>query len=253
MNFRLAQPEVVVDINRLRRPRLRPAADGGLAIGALTRQHAVERDPDGRARAADPRRGLPSHRPPAHPPPRDDRRQPRPRRSRLRAARRHGGARRRELVASSRRGRAHRRRRRSSSSGPLTTALQPDELLAEIRVPGLPPRTGGAFVEMARRAGDYALVGVAALITLDQSGRCERARLALCGVGPTPMRARAAEQALVGERPGGARARRGRAPRRGGDRARRRTSTARPASGGSSPATSRARPSRWRRGRAGGA
>src|SRR5262249_14729230 len=65
-------------------------------------------------------------------------------------------------------------------------------------------RTGGAFVEMARRAGDFALVGVAALITLDGSGRCQRARLALCGVGPTPIRAKAAEEALVGQAPSGA-------------------------------------------------
>jgi len=88
--------------------------------------------------------------------------------------------------------------------GPLSTALQTGEMLTEIRLPGLPPRTGGAFVEMARRAGDYALVGVAALVTLDGSGRCRRARVALCGVGPTPIRAGAAEDALVGQTPDGA-------------------------------------------------
>jgi len=88
--------------------------------------------------------------------------------------------------------------------GPLSTALQTGEMLTEIRVPGLPARTGGAFVEMARRAGDFALVGVAALITLDGSGRCRRARVALCGVGPTPIRAGAAEDALVGQAPAGA-------------------------------------------------
>jgi CO/xanthine dehydrogenase FAD-binding subunit len=107
-----------------------------------------------------------------------------------------------EMVAASRRG----RRAIPSAqffTGPLTTALQPDELLAEIRVPGLPPRTSGAFVEMSRRAGDYALVGVAALLTLDQAGRCERVRLALCGVGSTPVRALDAEQVLTGERPEG--------------------------------------------------
>src|SRR4029077_2679589 len=83
----------------------------------------------------------------------------------------------------------------------LTTALRPDEMLTEIRIPAPPPRTGGAFVEMARRAGDFALVGVAALITLDGAGKCERARIALCGVGPTPVRARAAEDALTGQAP----------------------------------------------------
>jgi CO/xanthine dehydrogenase FAD-binding subunit len=107
-----------------------------------------------------------------------------------------------EMVAASRRG------RRSIAAeqfftGPLTTALRPDELLSEVRVPGLPPRTGGAFIEMSRRVGDFALVGVAAVITLDGAGRCERARLTLCGAGPTPVRARAAEQVLAGTRPEG--------------------------------------------------
>src|SRR5262249_4825052 len=83
--------------------------------------------------------------------------------------------------------------------GPLTTALRPGEMLTEIRIPAAPPRTGGAFVEMARRAGDFALVGVAALVTLDGAGRCVRARLALCGGAP------------AGGGPAG-----GRAPARGG-------------------------------------
>src|SRR4030095_7644073 len=61
-------------------------------------------------------------------------------------------------------------------------------------------------------------VGVAALITLDASGRCERARIALCGVGPTPIRARAAEDALLGGTPGGAALAGGAAPRGGGRR-----------------------------------
>jgi carbon-monoxide dehydrogenase medium subunit len=86
-------------------------------------------------------------------------------------------------------------------AGTLTTAARPDELLTEIRVHGLPPRTGGAFLEIARRQGDYALVGVAALVTLNDVGRCERARIALCGVGSTPIRAAEAERALVGELP----------------------------------------------------
>jgi aerobic carbon-monoxide dehydrogenase medium subunit len=57
---------------------------------------------------------------------------------------------------------------------------------------------------MARRAGDYAVVGVAALVTLDEGGHCQRARVALCGVGPTPVRALDAEGALTGKMPVGA-------------------------------------------------
>ncbi|HEY7060294.1 MAG TPA: xanthine dehydrogenase family protein subunit M [Chloroflexota bacterium] len=85
--------------------------------------------------------------------------------------------------------------------GYLTTALAPDELLVEIRVPALPPRTGGAFVEVSRRHGDFALVGVAALVTLDADGVISAARLAFTGAAPTPLRAARAEARLVGERP----------------------------------------------------
>jgi CO/xanthine dehydrogenase FAD-binding subunit len=84
--------------------------------------------------------------------------------------------------------------------GYLTTSLQPGELLVEIRLPGMAPRTGHAFVEVSRRHGDFALVGVAALATVDADGVCTGAAAALTGVGPVPVRARAAEQALVGTR-----------------------------------------------------
>jgi CO/xanthine dehydrogenase FAD-binding subunit len=83
----------------------------------------------------------------------------------------------------------------------LTTALEPGELLVEVRVPVTPPRTGSAFVEVSRRHGDFALVGVAASLTVDEAGICTRAALALTGVGPTPVVARAAAAALVGARP----------------------------------------------------
>jgi CO/xanthine dehydrogenase FAD-binding subunit len=81
----------------------------------------------------------------------------------------------------------------------LTTALEPDELLYEIRVPHQPPRTGWSFMEVARVAGAFALVGAAALVTLDDADRCVRARLALTGVGSVPHRAVATEAALQGE------------------------------------------------------
>jgi CO/xanthine dehydrogenase FAD-binding subunit len=82
-----------------------------------------------------------------------------------------------------------------------TTALEPTELLVEVRVPALPPRTGWAFQEVSRRHGDFALVGVAALLTLDGSGAIGRARLAFTGAAPSPVRPDAAEAMLVGQRP----------------------------------------------------
>ncbi|MSO42017.1 MAG: xanthine dehydrogenase family protein subunit M [Solirubrobacterales bacterium] len=80
----------------------------------------------------------------------------------------------------------------------LTTTLEPDELLVGIEVDPVPERTGHAFVEFARRHGDFALGGAAVLLTLDSSGSCERAAIALLGAAPIPVRATDAEQALVG-------------------------------------------------------
>ena len=141
LNFRLAHPEALVDINRIGDLAYVRATADGLAIGALTRQHAVERSDDGAGARAHPRRGVPLHRPPAHPPPRHHRRQPRPRRSRLRAPRRHGRARG-AAHPRPRAGAAHRARGRAFFVGPLTTALEPGELLVEVRVPD-PPRPHG--------------------------------------------------------------------------------------------------------------
>jgi CO/xanthine dehydrogenase FAD-binding subunit len=84
--------------------------------------------------------------------------------------------------------------------GHFTTVLDDDELLTEIRFPAGPPGAGWAFHEIARRHGDFALVGVAAMITLD-GGRITDARVALMGVSDGPVRARAAETALAGQLP----------------------------------------------------
>jgi CO/xanthine dehydrogenase FAD-binding subunit len=198
MNFRLAHPEVVIDINRIPGLAYVRERDGGVVIGALTRQHALERDAAVVARVPVlveacrlighlPIRhrgtigGNLAHADPA---------------SELPAAMVALGA---EMMIASRQGRRP-VLAESFFAGPLATTLGPDELLVEVRVPGLPPRTGGAFVEVSRRAGDYALVGAMALVTLDAAGRCTRARIALCGAGPTPIRAAGAEQVLGGER-----------------------------------------------------
>ena len=80
----------------------------------------------------------------------------------------------------------------------LTTSLEPTEILTEVRLPGLAPRTGWSFQEMARRHGDFAMAGAIALVTLAADGGCESARLVLFGVGATAVRARGAEQMLAG-------------------------------------------------------
>jgi len=199
LNFRLAHPGVVVDVNRLTDLAYVRQHDGGVAVGAPPRQHAVERSELVRARVpvvAEACRFI-GHAPIRH-------------RGTFGGNLAHADpaselpavmvALEAEMAVASRAG------SRAIPAGqffigPLTTALQPGEMLTEIRIPAAPPRSGGAFVEMARRAGDFALVGVAALVTLDEAGQCARARIALCGVGPTPVRARAAEDALVGQAP----------------------------------------------------
>ncbi len=81
----------------------------------------------------------------------------------------------------------------------MTTILDPAELLTEVRMPVLPPRTGWAFQEVARRNGDFALAGAAVTLTLDTRGRCTDARIAVFGATPKAIRALAAEHALTGE------------------------------------------------------
>ena len=84
---------------------------------------------------------------------------------------------------------------------PLTTALRPDELVTEVRFSLPRPEAGWGFAEVARRHGDFALVGAAALLWLDGGGRVAGARLALFGVGGTPLRGGAAEALLTGQAP----------------------------------------------------
>jgi aerobic carbon-monoxide dehydrogenase medium subunit len=85
--------------------------------------------------------------------------------------------------------------------GLFTTALAADELLVEMAVPPPPPRSGWVVEEVARRHGDYALVGVAVAVTLDAQERCSRARLALFSVGDGPVLAQTAARLLQGEIP----------------------------------------------------
>ena len=81
----------------------------------------------------------------------------------------------------------------------LTTALEHDEILTEIRIPALVPGSGGAYFKLERKVGDFATVGVAAQITLDGAGVCRRAGIGLTNVGPTPIKAHRAEECLLGK------------------------------------------------------
>jgi aerobic carbon-monoxide dehydrogenase medium subunit len=203
MNMRLVRPAVVVDLNRVATLGALREDAGGLRLGALVRQHALERD--GRIARAAPLLAeaapLIGH-------------------LQTRARGTLGGS----LVHADpaaelpacmialdavfhlRSARAARACRADDFfRGLLTTALEPDELLAEIELPApAAPRPGHGFAEVARRHGDFALVGACAVLALDARGVCRAARLVIFGAGDRPHLARAAK-ALVGERPAAAR------------------------------------------------
>jgi carbon-monoxide dehydrogenase medium subunit len=184
MNFRLAQPAVLIDLNGLRDLDY-VRRDATLRIGALTRHRTIERDAiialhapllhETAPHVAHPQIrnrgtlcGNLAHADPA---------------SEFPAVMLALGAR---MRARSRRG----ERWIAADAffrGVFTTALEPDELLLEVELPALPPRTGTCFLEIARRRGDYALVGAAAAVTLDAAGKLAGARVALCNAGATPI------------------------------------------------------------------
>lgn len=81
----------------------------------------------------------------------------------------------------------------------FTTALAPAEILTAIRLPTPPTRSGGAYMKLERKVGDFAIVGVAAYLTLDATGVCTSAGIGLTNVGPTALKAHTAEAWLQGK------------------------------------------------------
>src|SRR2546425_12240511 len=86
-------------------------------------------------------------------------------------------------------------------TGPFETGLKPDEILVEIRVPVPAARSGGAYLKLERKVGDFATAAVAVQVTLGANGACEQAGIGLTNVGLTPIKASRAEAALKGKRP----------------------------------------------------
>lgn len=197
LNMRLARPEVLVDINRI--DALKGISrNGGLSIGATASQAGVLRSADVQAyapiigealrnvghvgiRSRGTFGGSAAHADPA---------------SEIPAVLLALDA---ELVATGPNG------ERSISAedffvSTFTTALEDDEVLTQIKLPYPIDDSPWAFDEVARRHGDFALVGVAVIAELDDSRVCSRARIAMSGVSDTPVRAKQAEEALVGQK-----------------------------------------------------
>ena len=200
MNFRLAAPGVLVDLNGIADLfGIAAAPDGGLLIGAMTRQRAIERSPLVAARAPLIAETMPYI---AHPQIRN--------RGTIGGSLAHADpaaelpalavALDAQLRVQSRRG----TRLIPAAEfflGLFTTALEADEILVEIAVPPLPPHTGVAFVEVSRRHGDYALVGVLAVVTLAEDGTVAGGKLVYLAIGDGPVIAPAALAALQGAVP----------------------------------------------------
>ena len=82
----------------------------------------------------------------------------------------------------------------------FATALKPDEILTEIRVPVPPPRSAGAYLKLERKVGDFATAAVAVQVTLDENGACQKVGMGLTNVGATPIKAGKAEDFLRGKK-----------------------------------------------------
>jgi len=196
MNFRLATPAAIIDLNRIPGLGEVAAADGVVAIGAMARQRRLEFDPvvarrlpllrealgwighlptrtrgtiGGSIAHADPAAEIPMV---------------------LQAL---AG----EIVV-----RGPGRERRIAAQelflAPLTTALEPDEILTEVRLPAMPSGAGYAIEEFARRKGDFAIAAIAVMLVWDGE-HLMTARLATAGIGPVPVRLRDAEAILEQE------------------------------------------------------
>jgi carbon-monoxide dehydrogenase medium subunit len=197
MKLRLLSPEYIVDINRIPNLDYITESDGHLKIGALAREHELESsdivkqkfsiladtakviaDPLVRSQATI--CGNLAHGDPANDHP---------------ATMLALGA---TVVATGPKGQRE-IGIEDFFPGLFTTALEPEEILTEIRVPTPPPRSGGAYLKLERKVGDFATAGVAVQITLDESGACKRAGIGLTNVGMTPIKAKQAEAFLNGK------------------------------------------------------
>jgi carbon-monoxide dehydrogenase medium subunit len=86
-------------------------------------------------------------------------------------------------------------------TGPFATSLKPDEILVEIRIPQPAAKSGGAYLKLERKVGDFATAAVAAQLTLGANGACDQVGIGLTNVGLTPIKATKAEAALKGKAP----------------------------------------------------
>jgi len=198
LNFRLAHPEILVDINRIRELEFIAEGDGDLAIGCLTRHRTIETSNSIRTQcpilsaAAEQVAHLAIRT-----------------RGTFGGSRAHAGpAAEFPVIALPIEATNNIRGPKGTRSLPakeffvslFSTALQPDELLVEVRIPQWPAGRGWGFRELSRRPGDFAIAIVAAVVTMER-GKFKEVRISMGGVGSTALRASKAEQLLKGQPP----------------------------------------------------
>lgn len=198
MNFRLAQPAVLVDLNSIADLSfIRPTDDGGLSIGAMTRHKMVEKDPL-----------VAEHAPLIY------ETMPKIATSQIRSRGTFGGSLAHadpsaELVCVSvaldgefkvvnKQGERW-VPAKDFFLGLFTSVMEPEDLLVEIKLPPFPERTGWSLMEIARRPHDFCLIGVAAVLTLDDKEQCQDVKLVYLSAGDGPMEAHQAAKVLKGQ------------------------------------------------------
>ncbi len=198
LRFRLASPAVLIDINRIADLEYIQETDGTLHIGALTREAALDssslirtRYPillDTSSMVADPVvrnwatvGGNIAHADPANDHP---------------ATMLALGA---NVIATGPDGQRIIPIEEFFTDTTFETSLRPNEILTELRVSAPTERSGGAYCKLERKVGDYAIAGVATYVTLDENGAVTYAGIGLTNVGPVPIKARDAEQSLLGK------------------------------------------------------
>jgi carbon-monoxide dehydrogenase medium subunit len=201
MNFRLVQPSILVDLNNISElAYIRPDENGGLRLGAMTRHHQVEIDPAVAERMpllheSMPHIGYPQIR----------------NRGTFGGSLSHADPSA-ELVSVTVALDGQFRIRSQMGErwvpakdfflGLFTTVLEPEELLVEAALPPMADRSGWSLTEVARRRHDFALVGVAAVVTLGEDGLCRQARMVFMSAGDGPVAAERAAGLLEGQKPG---------------------------------------------------
>lgn len=200
MNFRMARPSALVDLNRVSElAYIKPTAEGGFAIGTMTRDSVVERDPalKNRMPIVAETIGYIAH-------------------AQIRARGTFGGAIAHADPAAQlpalavalnakllvkRKGSERWVSAQDFIVGPFMTVLEPEDLLAEVVLPPLAPRTAGSYKQVSRQRGGYAQAASISVVGLDDRNRVKDVRCVLFSVGETPILSKFAAKALIGNDP----------------------------------------------------